>query len=141
MDTFNLRFTSTAILITGGVGATHSAEVFLPAASSSCVLAALPDTREYHSQEGLLLCGGSYYDTSSGHSCLHFSTASGTWARTQHRLLEWRRDHVSWTRGSDVVLMGGQQHGAPTTSEIVKHDGTVEEGFDLKYHAEYDKNI
>ena len=66
MDTLNLHFISTAILITGGVGATQSAEVFLPSTSNSCLLAALPDTREYHSQEGFLLCGGSYFDNDTG---------------------------------------------------------------------------
>ena len=38
----------------------RSVEVFLPSTGQHCQLADLPARREWHSMEGLLLCGGSY---------------------------------------------------------------------------------
>ena len=42
---------------------------------------------------------------------------------------------MSWVTASGVYLMGG--YFSPKTSEVVKEDGSVEEGFDLKYETEY----
>ena len=124
-----------AILITGGnkVGVdswevTQSAEVFLPATSTSCQLAAyLVQGRDGHTQDGLLACGGDHLDT----SCEQFSPATGTWALTVNPLLEVRRAHVSWSVEEGTILMGGGYQ--KTASEIVKHDGTTEWSLDLKY--------
>ena len=71
-----------AILITGGLGADLSAEVFLPATSTSCQLPGLVLERSSHTQDNLLVCGGS----GSGSSCEEFSPATGTWALTNHTL-------------------------------------------------------
>ena len=107
-----------------------SAEVFLPASSTSCLVSAsLVQERQDHSQEGLLLCGGSEALT----SCEEFSPATGTWARTSHTLQEYRYRHVSWSVEEGTLLMGGY---FSDTTEIVKHDGTTEASFDMKYKTE-----
>ena len=107
---------------------TQSAEVFLPATSTSCQLAArLVQGRDGHTQDGLLACGGDHPDT----SCEEFSPATGTWAITVNPLLRVRRAHVSWSVEEGTILMGGGYQ--KTASEIVKHDGTTEWSLDLKY--------
>ena len=45
-----------------------------------------------------------------------------------------REDHVSWATASGLYLIGGYYRG--WTSELVKEDGSVEEGFKLKYETE-----
>ena len=121
-----------AILITGGLGADLSAEVFLPATSTSCKLPGLVLARYLHTQDNLLVCGGNNGDART--SCEEFSPATGTWARTTHTLQERRVGHVSWSVEEGTILMGGYY--SQTTSEIVKHDGTMETGFDMKYDTE-----
>ena len=114
---------------------TQSAEVFLPATSASCELPGLVVGRSGHTQDTLLLCGGSnYYD--AYYSCEEFSPATGTWARTSHKLQKPRGAHVSWTVEEGTLLMGGAY--SRNTSEIVKHDGTTETSFDLKYYTRYE---
>ena len=124
----------TAILITGGYLTEYSVEVFLPATSTSCELPGLVLEREHHTQDGLLLCGGDNSDT--WYSCEEFSPATGTWARTSHTLQQSRYRHVSWSVEEGTLLMGGASSSAGTTSEIVKHDGTTEASFDMKYKTE-----
>ena len=119
-----------AILITGGSGTEHSAEVFLPSTSTSCQLPGLAVGRNQHTQDNLLLCGG-YYNAET--SCEEFSPATGTWALS-HTLQQERDGHVSWSVEEGTLLMGGWD--SPTTSEIVKHDGTTETSFDMKYDTE-----
>ena len=125
-----------AILITGGCCNDDSAEVFHPATSTSCQLPGMVERREDHTLEGLLACGGDVY-TEAGHSCEEFSPATGTWALTS-TLQEARYDHVSWSVEEGTLLMGGFQH--ETTSEIVKHDGTTETSFEMKYDTWYETN-
>ena len=125
-----------AILVTGGdpgYEAAHSAEVFLPSISTSCELPGLVVRRYDHTQDGLLACGG--LDSEAGYSCEEFSPATGTWARTTHILQQSRYRHVSWSVEEGTLLMGGD-YSAGTTSEIVKHDGTTETSFDMKYNTE-----
>ena len=115
---------------------TQSAEVFLPATSTSCQLAAyLVQGRDGHTQDGLLACGGDHLDT----SCEQFSPATGTWARTSHTLQQRRYGHVSWSVEEGTILMGGgHQYGARLTTEIVKHGGTTETSFHMKYGTMYE---
>ena len=84
--------TTAAILITGGYDAYQSAEVFLPATATSCLVSArLVQERQDHSQDGLLLCGGSEALT----TCEEFSPATGTWALTNHTLQD-RASNEPW---------------------------------------------
>ena len=123
-----------AILITGGLYTDDSAEVFLPATSTSCQLPGLVLGRNGHTQDGLIVCGGR--DGDSPTTCEELSPATGTWVRTNHTLQEGRFDHVSWSVEEGTLLMGGFASG--TTSEIVKHDGTTETSFEMKYDTEYE---
>ena len=120
-----------AILITGGLSSSvgQSVEVFVPSTNTSCQLPSLPAVRRYHTLDGFLLCGG--YD--AGHSCQQFNTTTGIWAGTGHTLQMKRYSHVSWSvEPEGIILLGGYDGGARSTSEIVKHDGTTESSFHLK---------
>ena len=125
----------TAILITGGtgeVGGYFSSEVFLPSTSTSCLMSTeLEVERWYHTLDGLLLCGGVWGDAET--SCEKFSLTTGKWAFTNHTLQEERGRHMSWEVEEGTILMGGSSRD-PATSEIVKHDGTTERSFDMKYN-------
>ena len=119
------------VLITGGwndADDLRSTEIFSPVAKERCSLPQLPQNRYYHSQNGGLVCGGSHPDAKS--NCVKWSPAFGNWT-TSHTLRQERYHHVSWATASGVYLIGGFK--SPRTSERVKLDGSVEEGFSLKY--------
>ena len=116
------------VLITGGYDKVRSAEIFNPDTKTSCSLPELPEVRYDHSQDGGLPCGGGAGQT----SCVKWSPASGTWTKS-HTLRQGRSLHVSWATASGVYLIGGSA--SPKTSEKVKLDGSVEEGFSLKYNT------
>ena len=106
-----------------------SAELFNPVTKESCSLPQFPESRYKHTLNGNLMCGGG-----GGHST-HTSCdtwSNGAWTRT-HNLREKREFHVSWSTSSGVYLLGGTF--SNKTSEIVKEDGSVEKGFDLKYET------
>ena len=62
--------------------------------------------------------------------------ACGKWIQS-HNLTEVRGTGVSWATPSGVYLMGGYSFGSGNTSTLVKEDGSVVEGFDLKYQILY----
>ena len=117
------------VLITGGHAKVRSAEIFNPDTKTSCSLPQLPEVRYDNSQDGGLPCGGGAGDATRT-SCVKWSPASGTWTKS-HTLRQRRSVHVSWATASGVYLIGGSA--SPKTSEKVKLDGSVEEGFSLKY--------
>ena len=94
-------------------------------------------SKQDHSLDGLLLCGGADDDEYVGAatSCEEFSPATGTWARTSHTLQDGRNQHVSWTMEEGTILMGGYFSGTENTSEIVNHDSTTESSFDMNYYT------
>ena len=55
----------------------------------------------------------------------------GSWTQS-HNLSMARSDHVSWATASGVYLIGDGNH---RKTELVKEDGSVEEGFKLKYET------
>ena len=115
------------ILITGGYGATTSAEVFQVSTGQSCSLPSLPDKRQYHTSHSLTLCGGIFTPT----SCISFS--SGVWVPS-HSLAEERYKHCSWEREEGLLLLGGED--SPTTTELLTEGS--EEGvpaFSLQYRT------
>ena len=77
-----------------------------------------------------MACGGGQ-DSKTEKTCDEWS--EGNWTRQSLSLIEKREDHVSWATASGVYLMGGYYSGY--TSELVKEDGSVEEGFKLKYNT------
>ena len=130
-----------AVLITGGtIGAgekledsLRSTELYNPATQTSCSLPQLSERRRYHSLDGGVLCGGELELSSNSHILTQCETfTNGTWARS-HTLETKRRSHVSWATSTGIYLIGGAR--SPYTSEIVKGDGTVMEGFTLKYRT------
>ena len=82
----------------------------------------------YHTQDGPLACGGGFASDTMRTSCVKWS--QGDWTES-HSLREERYGHVSWATASGVYLIGGHYSG--NTSELAKEDGSVEEGFKLKY--------
>ena len=117
-----------AVLITGDYESVErTAEIYNPLTNTSCSLPQLPEIRYSHTQDGDLACGGG--PTSVQTTCVKWSPASGTWTKS-HTLRQKRYGHVSWATSSGVYLIGGMI--SPDTSEKVKLDGSVEEGFDLK---------
>ena len=119
-----------AVLITGAFisAKRRTAEIYNPLTNTSCSLPQLPEYRDWHTQEGDLACGGG---GSTQTTCVKWSPASGTWNQS-HTLRERRSDHKSWATASGVYLIRGYG-GGKRTSEKVKDDGSVEEGFGLKY--------
>ena len=127
-------FFMSVVLITGGYngGNLKSAEIFNPVTKTSCSLPQFPETRFWHSEDGGLVCGGGDSDATRK-TCVKWSPASGTWTKS-HTLREKRLSHVSWATASGVYLIGGAY--SVRTSEKENLDGSVEEGFSLKYHTE-----
>ena len=139
-----------AVLITGGDGdfanikpgekmrGLSSAEIWNPQTGYSCFLPNLPEGRFEHSQDGPLLCGDGPYKYPEGHKndeCIKFDIKIGNWTKS-HTLPESRSDHASWTppSGKGTYLIGDWIVNPNTkTSVIVKADGSVEKGFDLKH--------
>ena len=83
------HFQYSALVISGGFGyedgVGNTVEVFIPSTGQHCQLPDLPgDGRNYHTMEGMTVCGGSY--TSTQTSCL--TLRDGTWEKTS--LLEER---------------------------------------------------
>ena len=94
----------------------------------------LPDDRYWHTQDGALTCGGWDEGQAESNSCLKWSPDSGTWTQS-HTLTEERYGHISWTPDPSLgtYLIGGFSFYNMRTSELVKIDGSVEQGISLKY--------
>jgi len=112
-----------AVLITGSYvdSASQSAEIYHPARDSACVLPDLPDERNFHTQDGSLLCGG----LRTLGSCLRWNPEMGSWDNVTESLTENRVGHISWTPagGSVTYLMGGAR--SKKTSEVISQDDGV----------------
>ena len=114
-----------AIIVTGGYGDnSRSVEALREDGSSLCTLPDLPNSYFYHTQSGLVTCGGYYAST----SCIRL--IDGKW--NQSNTLKHDRDfHSSWASPMDIVLMGG------VDSELLTDaDGQSVELFSLKYDTE-----
>ena len=116
------------VLITAGSGPSKSVEIYNPATGSSCQLPDLPAERYRHSQDGSLICGGTVDLAAT--SCISWDSRAGSWIKS-HDLTQGRDIHVSWETDSGVYLIGGRY--SAMTSELAKPDGTVRDGFTLKY--------
>ena len=115
-----------ALIMTGGYNedGLSSVEVYVPSTNTSCSLPSLPVTTWDHSQDGLLLCGGSQCSLENdgclkgpptrAKKCLTFYPDSGLWITT-HPLQENRYGHSSWQREDGTVLLMGGRISARTT--------------------------
>ena len=127
----NAGLSLSVVLITGGADQ-KSSEIYNPVTKESCSLPQFPYARGAHSQDGGLTCGGTYSTPARAKTCVKWNPASGTWTQS-HTLREARAGHVSWATVSGVYLLGGYGSNSIRTSEKVNKDGSVEEGFNLKY--------
>ena len=128
------------VLISGGYGYggygeypgyLKSVEVYIPASNTTCSLPQQPGERVFHTQDGELACGGGF-GSSLQTTCVKWSSDSGSWSQS-HTLRQERTQHVSLATEDGVYLMGGQDSSSWRTTELVKEDGSVEDGFSLKY--------
>ena len=123
------------VLITGGDAGTdnlgtNSAEIYLPDSSTSCILPVASDLllrQSGHTQD--VVCGSLVSNPDTKY-CSKWT--NGVWTQS-HKLRNWRLGHVSWATASGVYLLGGIF--SPKSSELVKEDGSVEDGFPLKYET------
>ena len=117
-----------AILVTGDVGDNvRSVEALLSNGSSLCSLPDLPYDYYYHTQSGLVTCGGGS-STLTEISCYTFT--NGIWTKS-HTLRHSRYYHSSWTSPMGIVLMGGRW--SENTTELLTTEGIPTEHFSLKY--------
>ena len=100
-----------------------------------CSLPDLPAQRWGHTQNGLVICGGTDCCVDTRKSCVTFS--SGTWQET-HTLRKERRHHTSWTSPQGVVMIGGYESGMQTTTELLNDNGGSTYSFSLDYITTYD---
>ena len=103
-----------------------SVEIIQENGSYWCSLPNLPFGRWWHSQSGLVTCGGG--STESRTSCVTFS--NGQW-RSSHTLQYLRYCHSTWSTKGGVVIMGG--HSSDNTTEILNENGQSTPSFTLKH--------
>ena len=118
------------LLVTGGWTTTtlKSAELLDTNGSYLCTLPDIPGGRHYHTQNGMVSCGGGW----TPGTCSTFS--NGTWVTT-HTLGGGRIYHSSWTSPQGVLLMGGSGSSRTTTDLLTENGGTTP-GFGLNYNTE-----
>ena len=124
-----------AIIVSGGnvdsMMGDKSVEVLHSDGTPWCSLPDLPEDRSYHTQTGLLACGGVSNEIWTT-SCFKFS--EGKW-KPSHKLKKERQYHSSWASPRGTVLMGG----SPTwkTTELLDDTtGVSVMHFPLKYDTE-----
>ena len=122
------------MLITGGIGAEKSAEIYHPDRDSACVLQDLSDRHIGHighTQDGSLLCGGWV----TPRSCRRWNPDTGAWDLVTESLTEDRGIHSSWTPadGSVTYLMGGLW--STNSSDFIGNDNVVRASFPMEHNT------
>ena len=110
-----------------------SVEVYHPGTNTSCSLPSLPEEIFWHSQDGLVLCGG-YPNT--GRSCYTLNTDTAQWTKT-HSLSEKRYQHKSSRREDGSILLIGGYYSKTTTELVSDSSGVSTPGFTLKYETKW----
>ena len=121
------------VLIAGGnAGSTlNIVELLNLETMTSCVVnVALDQPRQLHTGDGNMVCGG-YGDGGVISTCYDIVT------RNTINLIDGRYSHTSWSIGSSIYLLGGNDGNggngdAARTSEVIIGD-TTQEGFELRY--------
>ena len=120
--------------MTGGHNGDYlsSVEVYHPGTNTSCTLPSLPEEISYHSQDGLVLCGG--YLLYSRRYCHTLNTDTAQWTKT-HSLSEKRDSHSSWRREDGSILLIGDDSSKTATELLSDGSGVSTPGFTLKYRT------
>ena len=118
------------VLVSGGSNddsSLTSVELLHTNGSRICSLPDLPSLRRRHSQTGVTACGG--VDSPANATCDTLS-ATGSWIQS-HNLAQDRRYHSAWRSPQGIILIGGRDSGAGTTSVILLESGDTNPGFNL----------
>ena len=122
------------LLVTGGystgsdgtyIGSRTSVELLSSDGTRLCSLPNLPAVRKYHSQTGLITCGGG--GGSEMKSCVTFS--AGRWKKTHTLGHKWY-GHTAWASPRGVLLIGGGIRWR-TTTELLTDNGDTTPFFNL----------
>ena len=113
----------------------NSAELLNINGTKLCALPNLPAARNYHSQTGLLTCGGGTR-SSEQKSCVKFS--GGEWKKTHNLGIE-RFGHTAWASPLGVLLVGNSVGSSVTdkermsskTTELLTDNGDTKSSFTL----------
>ena len=122
------------VIVTGSSGNYKPAKTSVELLSSNgtrlCSLPDLPAERFYHSQSGLLTCGGGF---AAKNSCVTF--AGGRWKKS-HTLGKPRHDHTAWALPNGVLLIGGPRTTgdglSATSTELLTDNGVSTPSFSLQ---------
>ena len=124
------------VLITGGYGTAggyyKTAQIYVPQSKQFCSLPDLNNAKALHTQDGFLNCGG--WQTSNLQRCWNLAPGTNPSISQGKECIMYSQ---SWTPQSGVgtYLIGGSTNGK--TTDLVKTDGTVMQGFNLKYDTRY----
>ena len=105
------------------------AELLYTNGTTLCSLPDIPNNpsyRRWHTQTGLVLCGGS---SSAQRSCTTFK--EGTWVLSHSLAAQWHA-HNSWASPQGVLLIGDWNNGRRTT-ELLNDNGETTPSFTLDY--------
>ena len=123
------------VIVTGSSGNYKPAKTSVELLSSNgtrlCSLPDLPESRYYHSQSGLITCGGGVAQTKN--SCVTFT--GGRWKKT-HTLGMRRHDHTAWASPRGVLIIGGGVEGSSLNTERLTDNGGATPSFALKNKRE-----
>ena len=96
----------------------------------NCPMPAMPEPNLVHTQTGPIVCGG----YGGEKSCITFINGNDNWKQS-HSLDQPRRMHTAWNSPQGVVLLGGYDSSARTTSEILLENGDKKPGSNLDYQT------
>ena len=120
------------VMVTGGrvLDARKSAELLSSNGTRLCSLPNFPWKTMFHTQTGLLICGGSSPRSRRGKPGACWTFSAGRWKKT-HNLGQPRYGHTSWASPRGVLLMGGYYEYTRTTTELLTDNGGATPSFTL----------
>jgi len=146
-ETINRSTMVEGILITGGLGAETSTDLYLVGENKTCTLPPLPDVRFSHAMgvvdDTPVICGGSKLkyaiDTATAITCLHFtpSTTNGVW--TEYVNLSCPRTNpTGWVSKEGLVVFGG---GNCFSAEVIPSGGSYSISPNKAYSCNIDDDL
>ena len=105
-------------------------QIWKPDDNTICTIPSLP-SRAYHGTlNGMKYCYPYGGNGGNKTECVGFN--QGVWSTTNAGFQHVRRGfHTSWETEGGIYIMGGES--GTLTSELARNDGTVTEGFSLRY--------